>query len=96
MTEDLKHSVARGTRAKRILEDDMVVEAFAAIEKEIADGWKDSRAHDEKGRENAYLLHRILGQFKGEFERIVRDGDVAKSVLDRLKQKAKQKIRRVI
>lgn len=92
MSEDLKHSVARGVRAKRILEDDMVVEAFAAIEKTIAEGWKDSRAHDEKGRENAYLLHRILGQFKGEFERIVNDGDVAKTGLERLKQK----IRRVI
>ena len=92
MSEDLKLSVARGVRAKRILEDDMVVEAFAAIEKTIEDGWKDSRAHDEKGRENAYLLHRILNQFKGEFERIVRDGEVAKSGLDRLKQKIRSVI----
>lgn len=92
MSEDLKNSVSRGARAKRILEDDMVVEAFEAIEKTIVEGWKESRAGDAKGRENAYLLHKILGQFKGEFERIVRDGEAAETALGRLKQK----IRRVV
>jgi hypothetical protein len=67
----------RGERARRILEDPLVIEAFASIARTIEDGWKNSEADDHAGRHNAYLMHRLLENFRDHFARLVRTGDAA-------------------
>jgi hypothetical protein len=91
MTDDsrLRQQQARGHRAKRILEDDLVIEAFEKIETVVTEAWQNSPADAEKERYNAYLMHRLLKQFKEHFRQIVVTGDHAGKELLRLKEPSK-------
>lgn len=79
----------RGHRAKRVLENDLVVGAFEKIEAEIDAAWKNSAADDEKARYNAYLMHRLLQNFKQQFRHAVTTGEAAGKELLRLKDPSK-------
>ena len=76
----------RGNRAKRFMDEKIVVEAFAAIEKEIDDGWKNSSGDDHEGRHNAYLMSRLLANFKQQFVLAIATGKVANKELLQIKE----------
>jgi hypothetical protein len=81
MNDQQRIDIARAEQAKRILEDDMVKEAFAAIESGIVEAWKDLPMRDTEGREH---LHRLL-QAKRKFEQVfashIQNGAVAANEL---------------
>jgi len=76
----------RGNRAKRFVEEKIVVEAFAAIEKAIEDGWKNSAADEHDARHNAYLMSRLLVNFKQQFVVAIATGKVASKELLKMKE----------
>ena len=84
---DKQQQADRGDRAKRLLENELLKEAFDEIERVIEEGWKDSAGHEHEQRQNAYLMHRLLQNFKGHFEQLVRTGDHARKELLKLKEK---------
>lgn len=67
----------RGEHAKRVMEDPLVVEAFAVMEKTLIQAWQQSDADDEKGRYNAYLMQRLLKEFRHQFEIVLATGKAA-------------------
>jgi len=76
----------RGDRAKRFMEEKIVVEAFAAIEKAIEDGWKNSLPDDHDARHRAYLMSRLLANFKQQFVIAIATGKVASKKLLEIKE----------
>ncbi len=84
--------MSRGARASEIMENDLVIEAFEAIEKTITEGWQESSAEDEKARENAYLMHRLVQNFKGEFKRAIATGKASEKRLLSTKDSVIKKI----
>ena len=74
---DARHARERSRRAQAILQDGLVVEALAAIERRAHSAWAHSRPDDAEGREAAYRDLRALQAFKAEFEAMIRDGQVA-------------------
>lgn len=91
MTDEhkLQRQKSRGEEAKRIIEHELVVQALAQIEATILDAWKNSRADEEQERHNAYLMYRLLQNFKAQFRKLVNDGDAASKELLRLKDPSK-------
>lgn len=86
MSEDLLRSkVSRGHHAKRIMEDELVVEAFDLIERQVIEAWQNSRADEEDERRNAYLMQRLLKNLRGHFQKTIRDGESASKELLRLR-----------
>lgn len=82
MDESLKRRQAdRGERAKRVLENELVIEAFEKMEKDIIEGWKKTAPDDDRGRHNAYLLDRLLRNFKAQFEQYLITGKAAQKEL---------------
>lgn len=81
----------RGERAKRLLENDLILDAFQKIEAEIMAAWKGSAADDEKGRYNAYLMFRLLQNFKQQFTHAVATGEAAGKQLLQIKDPSKLK-----
>lgn len=75
----------RGDQAKALLRNPLIKEAFEKIESEILDAWKESRADEEKQRNNAYLMHRLFKNFENHFTQMVLKGDAAKKDLLRIK-----------
>lgn len=93
MTDESKArtQMDRGERAERILAEPLVKEAFEKIEAEIIEAWKNSAADDERGRENAFLLQRLLRNFREHFEQWVRTGEAAKRELLEIEKQSRLK-----
>lgn len=77
----IREQAARGERAKQIVSQDIVQEAFAAIEKTIIDGWKNSAADEGVARENAYIMLRLYQNFRQQFTVAIATGEAAKKEL---------------
>lgn len=79
----------RADRAKELLENPLVIEAFAFIEAEITEKLMNSPARDTEGREKLYLMNQLLKRVKKHFESTVNTGYLAKrTIADRLKKQA--------
>lgn len=93
MTDEakLRQQVDRGERAKRVLENELVIEAFEKLEQTIVDSWKGSRADEEKQRDNAYVMYRLLQNFKQQFKAAITNGEVARKELLRIQDESKLK-----
>lgn len=85
----LRKQKSRGDRAKRILDDEIVREAFAQIEIDVLDSWKDSEGNAAEVRERAYLMFRLLKDLKWRFEHLVHTGDKAAKDLLQMEKEAK-------
>ena len=69
--------VARGQRAQAILDDPLVGEAFAAIERECIAEWRRAPARDVEGRERIWLMLKLAGRLRAHFESVVASGKLA-------------------
>ena len=72
-----EQSIAKGQHAKRLLEDEVLVEAFDAIEKDIFDEWRTTtiQAYDE--RSDLFLTLKCLERLKARLRAILDDGVIA-------------------
>lgn len=82
MEGKLRKQSARGKQAENLLKNRLLNEAFEMIESELYEKWKATVAGEEEQRENAYLMHRMLQNFKSHFEQIVRTGKHASNLLE--------------
>lgn len=73
----MSDEIARAGRARQILEDPMIVEAFSSVEKTMTDAWKDSPDTDTEGRERCFRALLGLRAFQAFFEIAISNGQVA-------------------
>lgn len=80
MTDEykLRRQAARGDRAKAILEDELTVDAFRAIETQIFQQWMATKPHEDDVRERLYRLHLAHEDYKGLLKAALSNGEVAK------------------
>jgi hypothetical protein len=69
--------ISRGLRAQAILEDPLVGEAFATIERECIAEWRRAPARDVDGRERLWLMLKMAERFKAHFESVISNGKLA-------------------
>lgn len=79
--EALNKENERGQRAKELLENPLLVEAFEVIEQEIQKAWEDSPARDAEGREKLYQMLMISRKVKRHVESVVHTGEMARRTL---------------
>jgi hypothetical protein len=77
----LRAQAARADRARQVYEQDIVQEALAVIDKTINDAWRNSTADEKECRDNAYVMHRLLENFKQQFLHAMATGEAAKKEL---------------
>ncbi len=78
---------ARGERAKRLLEDELLVEAFDKIERVYVATWRATRPDDIEVRERAYLMLLLLGDLRTALTEVANTGAVAAETLERLSKR---------
>jgi hypothetical protein len=86
MTDDSKLHAAtnRAMRAKALLGDELLIEAFDAIEADLVMGWKDSDPRDTDGRERVWNALQALGKVKDFLQNAVANGAIAtRELLDK-------------
>lgn len=76
--------ISRGLRARAILDDPLVVDAFAALEQECLTEWRRAPARDVEGRERIWLMLKLTERLKAHFETLISDGAIAGDRLVRL------------
>lgn len=91
MTDKTEFEIQRGERARLLMEDELLQDAFATIEKEYMDSWLNSPERDVEGRERLRLMIKTLQRLKLELQNVMETGQIARATLaQRVGQKLNQ------
>lgn len=74
---DKQKTVQRGQHAKRLLEDELLVECFDRIEKDIFEEWRSTGVNDYDERTDMFLTLKCLERLKARLRAILDDGTIA-------------------
>jgi hypothetical protein len=85
----LREQHSRGENARRILESELVKDVFAKMDERIFTSIRESVGDESDIRERAYLMLRLLENFKAEFKTMVLTGEAASRELLRVKDPPK-------
>jgi hypothetical protein len=77
----LETEIQRGERAAHLLNDELLQEAFATIEKEYTEKWLNSPVRDNEGREHLFLMVKTLHRLRSELLIVLETGQVARATL---------------
>lgn len=78
--------VNKGINAAKLLDDQVMVDAFAMLEQVYINDWKTSKVDDMVKRESAYNMLRALFDLKTQLQSFVDTGKIAGKQLERLQQ----------
>lgn len=87
MSDDLREQARDGAQAERILGDRVYQEAVEKIERDLFDAWKTSRWDEAERREFLYRQMKALAETQNRLRIVMGDGQVAKSMLQKLADK---------
>jgi hypothetical protein len=76
-----EEEIRRGERARALLEDPLVAEALAALERAAIDEWRATGPEDAETRERAWLMLQLAQRFRAHFESLVSTGTLARGRL---------------
>lgn len=88
----LRKFTERASRAKQLMEDEMVVEALTTIRSNLHSIWESSKHEEERQREEAWKMLKIMNEFERFFLKVMEDGKIAQkelSTLEKMKEKVK-------
>lgn len=93
MTDEISLEIAasRGVRAQRLLEDELLIEAFKALEDAYTQGWRSTTIDDVSAREKLFLAINIVGKVKDHLSKAVSDGKLAQAELKAINDAAERK-----
>jgi len=70
----------REEHAKRLLDDQLFVEAFDTLEKNLLDTWTHSSVNDVDSREQCWLSLRLLERVRLHLTSIIETGNMARKI----------------
>lgn len=80
---------ARGDEAARLLEQPLLVEAFAVLKTEIDGAWREAPARDVEGRERLWLMRKLVDRVEEHLVAVVETGRMARAKLAQLEEDKK-------
>jgi hypothetical protein len=78
---ELQKKKQRGIRAKQLLDDELIREAFSDIRENIYRKISSSRFDQSKEREDCYYMLRAAEAFEGRFKHLINEGKSAEDKL---------------
>lgn len=84
---------AKAARAQELLEDELLSEAFEALETSYTSAWRATVIDDVAGREKLFLAINIVGKVRDHLASIVANGKLAGAELKELAQAAERRRR---
>ena len=89
MTDELALNKAaeRGARAARLLEDDLLKEAFETLDRDYTKAWRETAARDTDARERLWQATQVLGKVRDHLLAVANNGKLAQRELDALQDK---------
>lgn len=93
---DAKNAISRAEHARRLLDDELLSEALAAIEQEIRGQWIHCPARDKEGKEALWQLAKTADKFKALLLGHIETGKLARINLKRFEESRLKRVFRVI
>ena len=95
MTDEdtLSQAASEGARARQLLENDLLAEAFKGLEDSYTAAWRATVIDDVGGREKLFLAINIVGKVRDHLSAIVTNGRLAETELRQLAETAERKRR---
>lgn len=78
----LRQDQDRGNRAKKLLENDLLIESFDSVEQQFIDKWKETGFKEADVREDAWRCYQLLRMIRGNLDKILQNGRVAEKDLE--------------
>ena len=82
MPDVLQFDSRREEHAKRLMQDELLTEAFDILRKDLLDRWSASGSTEVEARESIWLAMRLLDRIHGHINSIVETGHMNK-ILDK-------------
>jgi len=73
----LREEQSRGERAKALMRDPLILEAFDKLEDRYVEAWKDSSSSQDE-RETLFQMYQALLSVRGHLSEVIETGDLAK------------------
>jgi hypothetical protein len=88
MTDEasLNETATRGVRAEGLLNNELLSEAFTALEGSYVSAWRASAIDDSAGREKLFLAINVIGKVRDHLASVVANGKLAQAELKELAQ----------
>lgn len=80
----LQADIERGARAKQLIDEPLITEAFASVRQAIHDRWESCPLRDHEGKHELHLMLKLLTDVRTVFETAIDDGKMAAIELKRL------------
>ncbi|MEH2513921.1 hypothetical protein V1291_005275 [Nitrobacteraceae bacterium AZCC 1564] len=92
MIDELKanNEMSRGARAQALLDNELLNEAFTALEAAYIERWRATHIDDERGREKLFIAVNVVGKVRAHLAAIVANGHIAAKQLDELARDAER------
>jgi hypothetical protein len=90
---NLIRDAGRAVRARQLLEDEMLVDAFKMLEEAYTLGWRNTLAGDTAAREKLFLAVNIAGKVRDHLAAAVTNGKLAQAELNEIAATAERKKR---
>jgi hypothetical protein len=85
MTEDKLHrEIVRGARAAELLNNELLQESLATLERDYIEAWKIAPARDTDGRERLWQAVNIVGKVRDHLVKVTNNGKLAQRQLNAL------------
>jgi len=88
----LRIDESRGRRAKELLDNELIVEAFKGLEDAYIAAWRSTGPLDERPREKLYLAINVVGKVRDHLQSVVANGALAREELDQLANEPRKRI----
>lgn len=89
MTPEQK--IARAGRAKELLDNELMQEVLAAIEKEVIDLWEACPSRDAQGKEALWQLYKTSKKFRNILAGYIATGELETENLKRYEEQSRLK-----
>ena len=84
---DYQDDLNRATKARLLLDDQMLQDALKAIEKEVFDQWMQCPARDKDGKEALWQLAKTAQKFRGVLTGYIETGKLATAQLSQFEER---------
>jgi hypothetical protein len=89
----LRIDASRGLNAARLLENELLADAFDTLEKSYIAAWRATHINDAQSREKLFLAINVVGKVRDHLTKVVNDGKLAEAELKSLERVAEPKKR---
>lgn len=72
----------RGARAKALIENDLLQEAFDLMRDNLIESWKGTKGIDTDGREKAWMMMKVLDEVERYLHNVLQTGKLAEKMIE--------------